>query len=183
MEGESFGSDCMVDEKELPAAMQVMLPYSVRKNIYAVEKVPAMIDFSHESYVLVADISGFTAFGESLLVKYNDPRKGSDELAAVVGGIFHSLVACVHRHAGDVAKFAGDAIICTFEEFSPSRGPADVEYSDEGSPRYATAGNAREAVRLRHAQRDGPAQQIRPRITFSSLRTRKGWFVRTAPRR
>ena len=142
-ESESETSSCSDlvehEDKQLPEAMKVMIPARTRMRIRNVDTVPAIVTLSNDTVVLVADISGFTAFGESLLESHNDPKVGADELARTVGAIFTVLVDIVHSHAGDVAKFAGDALMCTFHEYTTEDGPATCEYDENGKVRYADA--------------------------------------------
>ena len=58
--------------------------------------------------VLYADISGFTSLTERLT---RLGPMGTERLTAVVNEYFQQLIELVHRHGGDVTKFAGDALI------------------------------------------------------------------------
>jgi class 3 adenylate cyclase len=57
---------------------------------------------------LFADISGFTALTERLA---GTGPGGVEELTELLNGCFGQLVQLVVEHGGDVAKFAGDALL------------------------------------------------------------------------
>lgn len=65
--------------------------------------------------ILILDLSGFTALGERLRAELG-PRDGAAEFASSVNDTLSTMVRQVHRHWGDVLMFAGDALICLFEE-------------------------------------------------------------------
>ena len=60
---------------------------------------------------MIADLSGYTALGEKLLEKPG----GAELLSNVVNELFGRMVEITMAHGGDVIKFAGDALLCTFE--------------------------------------------------------------------
>jgi class 3 adenylate cyclase/tetratricopeptide (TPR) repeat protein len=57
------------------------------------------------------DIEGFTSLSEQLQVK---GRMGAEELIGLVSTVFERLIEVAHRHAGDVLKFRGDALLLFF---------------------------------------------------------------------
>ena len=63
--------------------------------------------------VLFADISGFTSLTERLAKK---GAVGAEELTAALNSYFGELIGIVGRFDGDVLKFAGDALLATFED-------------------------------------------------------------------
>ena len=63
--------------------------------------------------VLFADISGFTSLTERLAQK---GAVGAEELTAALNSYFGELIGIVGRFGGDVLKFAGDALLATFED-------------------------------------------------------------------
>ena len=63
--------------------------------------------------VLFADISGFTSLTERLAKK---GAVGAEELTAALNSYFGELIGIVGRFGGDVLKFAGDALLATFED-------------------------------------------------------------------
>ena len=65
--------------------------------------------------ILFLDLSGFTALGERLHLELG-PRDGAAEFASRVDDTLSTMVRQVCRHWGDVLMFAGDALICLFEE-------------------------------------------------------------------
>lgn len=65
--------------------------------------------------ILILDLSGFTALGERLRAELG-PREGADEFATRVNNTLSTMVRIVYVHWGDVLMFAGDALICLFEE-------------------------------------------------------------------
>ena len=88
------------------------------------------LKISGEAVILVADVSGFTRLAERLC-KTNRPRDdklsrrkssmgadGVEKLTRYLNEFFTQLIDCVHRHGGDVVKFAGDALVCLW--FQPS---------------------------------------------------------------
>ncbi len=69
---------------------------------------------------LFADISGFTPATEAL-VQTLDARRGAEALTRHLDDVYEALIDRVERFGGSVLGFAGDAILCWFEEQS---GPA-----------------------------------------------------------
>ena len=65
--------------------------------------------------ILILDLSGFTALGERLRLELG-PRDGAAEFASRVNDTLTTMVRQVNNHWGDVLMFAGDALICLFEE-------------------------------------------------------------------
>ncbi len=69
---------------------------------------------------LFADISGFTHLTEVLL-DASGARPGSEALSQQLGAVCTALIEAVERCGGTVVSFAGDAIICWFDD---ADGPA-----------------------------------------------------------
>lgn len=63
--------------------------------------------------VLFADISGFTSLTERLAEK---GAVGAEELTAALNRYFGQLIDIIDDFGGDVLKFAGDALLATFED-------------------------------------------------------------------
>ncbi|MEP6896496.1 MAG: adenylate/guanylate cyclase domain-containing protein, partial [Chloroflexota bacterium] len=84
---------------------------------------PIETAFSDELYavVLFADISGFTALTEKLAQR---GPVGVETLAHILNDYFGQLIDIVHKHGGDVVKFAGDALLVIWPLASTS-GTAD----------------------------------------------------------
>ena len=61
--------------------------------------------------ILFIDVSGFTALNERL-AKLGPA--GPEQVSTHLNRYFGQLIDAVHRHGGDVLKFAGDALICLF---------------------------------------------------------------------
>ena len=57
------------------------------------------------------DVSGFTSLSERLQAK---GRVGAEELILLISGVFEGLIGIARRHAGDVLKFRGDALLLLF---------------------------------------------------------------------
>ena len=70
---------------------------------------------------LVADVSGFTARTEALLAQGRD---GVERAKSDLDGFFGTLVDQVHRHGGDVLKFAGDGLLAAWEGHEALGGPS-----------------------------------------------------------
>ena len=64
---------------------------------------------------LFADISGFTALAE-YLVDTLGARRGAEELSHQLNRVYDALIAEVECYAGSVINFAGDALMCWFDE-------------------------------------------------------------------
>lgn len=63
--------------------------------------------------ILFADISGFTSLTERLAQK---GAVGAEELTAALNRYFGELIDIIDQFGGDVLKFAGDALLATFED-------------------------------------------------------------------
>lgn len=61
--------------------------------------------------VLIADVSGFTPLTETYARTYG-PRRGAEEVATLLNGVYGALIGEVDRVGGTVVEFAGDAICC-----------------------------------------------------------------------
>jgi len=64
---------------------------------------------------LFADISGFTALTESLREKFGS-RQGAEELTKELGKVYSALIAEIEKYGGSVIGFAGDAMMCWFND-------------------------------------------------------------------
>lgn len=64
---------------------------------------------------LFADISGFTALTEGLRNALG-PRRGAEELTRRMEAVYSTLIGEIERHGGSVISFAGDAMLCWFDE-------------------------------------------------------------------
>ena len=59
---------------------------------------------------LFADASGFTALTEKLSTYPN----GAELMCQAINGFLTLVIDCVHKHGGDIVKFAGDAVSAIF---------------------------------------------------------------------
>ena len=64
-----------------------------------------------DAAVLFADASGFTALTERLAQRPN----GAELMCQIMNRFFGSVIDIIHRHCGDVIKFAGDSVFAVFE--------------------------------------------------------------------
>ena len=72
---------------------------------------PSMERF--KATVLFADISGFTALTERLA---NQGPEGMETITQILNDYFAKMVDTIHKHGGDVVKFAGDALLAVWRE-------------------------------------------------------------------
>lgn len=78
-------------------------------------------DRTHGS-ALFADISGFTPLTETLGDSLG-ARRGAEEMTKHLSRVYSALMSEVERHGGSVIDFAGDAIMCWFDQ---AQGPSEV---------------------------------------------------------
>ncbi len=64
-----------------------------------------------EAAIMFADISGFTRLSERLAER---GAAGVEELTRILNAFFGRLIDLIHAHGGDVAKFAGDALLAVW---------------------------------------------------------------------
>jgi class 3 adenylate cyclase/tetratricopeptide (TPR) repeat protein len=64
---------------------------------------------------LFADISGFTALTEALRESLGS-RRGGEELTKHLDDVYTALIVEIEKHGGSVIDFAGDAVMCWFDE-------------------------------------------------------------------
>jgi class 3 adenylate cyclase/tetratricopeptide (TPR) repeat protein len=64
---------------------------------------------------LFADISGFTALTEGLREALGS-RRGAEELTKHLDAVYTALITQIEKYGGSVIDFAGDAILCWFDE-------------------------------------------------------------------
>ncbi|HEX5836770.1 MAG TPA: tetratricopeptide repeat protein [Anaerolineales bacterium] len=68
---------------------------------------------------LFADISGFTALTEALRNALG-PRRGAEELTRQIEAVYSALITQIELFGGSVIDFAGDSMLCWFDNLSPS---------------------------------------------------------------
>ncbi len=71
---------------------------------------------------LFADISGFTALTEGLRDSLG-ARQGAEELTKYLATVYTALIAEIEKQGGSVIGFAGDAIMCWFDDAHGSAAP------------------------------------------------------------
>ncbi len=86
---------------------------------------------------LFTDISGFTALTEALRNGLG-PRRVAEELTRRMEAVYSTLIGEIERHGGSVISFAGDSLLCWFDE----AGVEEQECGDESS-----AGRLRDQAR------------------------------------
>jgi adenylate cyclase len=74
---------------------------------------------------LFGDISGFTALTESLQREYG-ARRGSEELSEQLEAVYSALIAEIEKFGGSVISFAGDSMLCWFDEVHGKSAPRAV---------------------------------------------------------
>jgi class 3 adenylate cyclase/tetratricopeptide (TPR) repeat protein len=108
-----------------------------------------------EVAAIFADVVGSTAMSEAL-ARFGPA--GTEEFSRIIDGVFAPLVASTHRHGGEVAQFAGDAVTAVFviepgteQEVARRalRCALDMQAELERRPSFATtAGTFRIAVSI-----------------------------------
>lgn len=71
---------------------------------------------------LFADISGFTHLTDALRQSLG-PRRGTEELTKYLDEVYTSLISEVESYGGSVIDFAGDSIICWFDNADGAAAP------------------------------------------------------------
>ena len=92
------------------------LPFAVRTDL--LKEVGSRDDpfvVQTEGVVLFVDISGFTALGRKYLEDLGDNHRAADALSTDITTALLELTNICISYGGDVAKFAGDALLCTWE--------------------------------------------------------------------
>ncbi len=77
-----------------------------------------------DGVVLFADISGFTAITEALMVESRQSdQNGSEELSALLNRYLTRMIDLLEDHHGQIVKLSGDAIMVLFPLETSSRAP------------------------------------------------------------
>lgn len=92
-------------------APDMLMRYALGMHTEEKELEPHSIFF--DGVCLLADISGFTRLSGKFCEGGKD---GIDQLQQVVNGYLSQLVKTVYAYGGDVMKFAGDALVCVFQQ-------------------------------------------------------------------
>ena len=90
--------------------------------------------------VLIADISGFTQLTNRLALELG-PTQGAEELTKQLNLIYDQLIIEIHRYQGSVISFAGDAVVCWFDQV-PEGFPPSTTYACTTSGHSLCAGDA-----------------------------------------
>ncbi len=94
-------------------------------NVYPSSLVPQLIlqaykdNILHDTFqaaTLFADISGFTALTETLLLH---KKNGAELLSTFMAGLFEPMSSIIYNHGGFIAQFAGDAFTAIFPDTLP----------------------------------------------------------------
>jgi class 3 adenylate cyclase len=102
-------------ERLMDTALAAYLPQDRRCALAQDEVLP-----EHTSgAALFADISGFTALTEGL-DRALGHRRGTEELTRQLNQVYTALIAEVERYGGSVIDFAGDSIMCWFDDERPT---------------------------------------------------------------
>ena len=80
--------------------------------------------------VLFADISGFTALTEYLRESLG-ARQGAEELTKQLSQVYSALIAVIEKYGGSVLGFAGDSMLCWFNEVHGSSSMRAVACASE----------------------------------------------------
>lgn len=94
--------------------MESFISYIPQDRRLALTKGQTLPDHADGS-ALFADISGFTPLTERLTALYG-PGRGAEELSGHLNTVYDALISQVEYFGGSVISFAGDAIMCWFDE-------------------------------------------------------------------
>ena len=116
--------------------------------------------------VLFADISGFTSLTERLAEK---GAVGAEELTAALNRYFGQLIDIIDDFGGDVLKFAGDALLATFEDREHGEEPQGDDLKD-ASARAAAASLAIQEQMLEFPEVEGTKLSLKIGMAAGDLR-------------
>jgi len=102
--------------KQLSESEQAFMPGDllIRLGESAGQMPPAPSMFVGQGAVLFVDVSGFTALGEYYRAELV-PVKASEKLAEIIRKVLCLLAKCCLDGGGEVGKFAGDALLCVWD--------------------------------------------------------------------
>jgi len=95
----------------LPLTIHTYLPQDRLRAIAKGVTLPDRISGS----ALFADVAGFTALTESLRESMGT-RLGAEELTRQLGEVYSALIAEIEKYGGSVMSFAGDSLLCWFND-------------------------------------------------------------------
>lgn len=107
---------------------------------------PEMV--SLQGAVLFADVSGFTQLTAKLQECATSPARGAEELNCILSEYFDLLIACFHKHGGDVVSFSGDAMTVLFEAEKEKEKDAEAEAGGAPATQEALALASLQAPRV-----------------------------------
>lgn len=102
-------------------SLQTYLPQDRRR---ALAHGVALPNRAHGS-ALFADIHGFTRLTEQLHRLFGK-RRGAEEVTKHLDAVYEALIGVVEQYDGSVVSFAGDAIICWFDDVDSPAAPRAV---------------------------------------------------------
>jgi class 3 adenylate cyclase/tetratricopeptide (TPR) repeat protein len=94
--------------------MTALQAYISQDRLRAIARGEPLLDRTAGS-ALFADISGFTALTE-MLRNTLGPRRGAEELTKYLDKVYAGLIGKIENYGGSVIDFAGDSIICWFDD-------------------------------------------------------------------
>lgn len=103
---------------EMTATEAAFLPRDVRERLSQFVNgtlPPAPAIYFKQGAAMFVDISGFSALGETLKNNSEDGKQAAEELARQIICVLNELTKICLAAGGDVAKYAGDALLCTFQ--------------------------------------------------------------------
>ncbi len=111
---------------------------------------------------LFADISGFTALTEALVIELGAQR-GAEELTRYLNLVYDAIINEVHRYHGSVIAFAGDAITCWFDGDNGLRATASALAMQQQMSQFAevrTPVGSTVMLAMKAAVAAGPARRF-----------------------
>jgi len=126
------------DQVEVVRALTTFVPRVLLERFKLLPMAPAAPHIQQfPASILFIDISGFTSLNERLAVLGD---AGPELVSKHINAYFAQLISAVNDHGGDVLKFAGDALICMFNN--------DIAAYDELLCNLSRSGDERPAEEL-----------------------------------
>ncbi len=102
--------------------LHTYLPQDRRRTLAQGETLPDRTSGT----ALFADISGFTALTERLSGTLGS-RRGIEALTSQINTVYTALITEIERYGGSVISFAGDAVMCWFDNNDEGQGTKDKQ--------------------------------------------------------
>lgn len=104
-----------IEEKQMAKAetVAIYIPMDRRQAMAQGKSLPEYA----QGATLFADVSGFTILTESLANELGLQR-GAEEVIRHLNRVYTTLVEEVHRYAGSIITFSGDAVTCWFDDIN-----------------------------------------------------------------